>query len=106
MESSHSLASPFANHRALNRGHASQVVAFQEGTTFEHSTKIKRDKSVKFARVSKHMPGNCKPWTKSMREESIEILRKHNNLDLENYKQFYNEFHKYSNDLFESSNIF
>ena len=100
MEPSHSQISPFANNRALNRGHASQVVAFEKAGSLDQNMK----KSVKFAKVKEHVPGNCK--TKSMREESIEILRKHNNLDLDNYKQFYNEFHKYSNDLFESSNIF
>ena len=40
-----------------------------------------------------------------MKEESKKILKEHDNLDLDKYKQFQQEFQKYNNEMFEN-NIF
>ena len=37
----------------------------------------------------------------AVREESMQILRENDNLDLDTYKQYMNEFYKFSGDLFE-----
>tara|TARA_B110000305_G_C19357416_1_gene597619 strand:+ start:417 stop:743 length:327 start_codon:yes stop_codon:yes gene_type:complete len=42
-----------------------------------------------------------------MREESVKILRENDNLDLNTYKPFMQEFYKFSGDMFDfESNIF
>lgn len=42
-----------------------------------------------------------------MREESVKILRRNDNLDLKTYKRYIKEFYRYSGDLFEfDDNIF
>ena len=42
-----------------------------------------------------------------MRNESVKIIRKNDNLDLSSYKPFIHDFHRYSGHLFENDqNIF
>ena len=42
-----------------------------------------------------------------MREESMKIMKKNDNLDLDNYKQYMSDFQKFSGNLFDhDSNIF
>ena len=36
-----------------------------------------------------------------MREESLHIMKENDNLDLDTYKQYMDEFYKFSGDLFE-----